>query len=239
MELERASEEDQTNCSFRCKQGRCKCCDTINHGATHFQSAYSKESFPIKFHLTCQSQFVIYLIECVCGQQYIGRTIQKLHLRLNKHRSNIKKGFIQHGVSRHIHNLHPGIENPIKITPIDHIPSEIPNRFERLKNKETFWIYKLQTLNPKGLNKITEVVVQIGIQEKVTITTNIHDQFYIHIYYIFRGSPLSVAYIHSTLYQDTIIIFRTFITYPENMYIWGSMPPIYILIHKSHKIFIL
>lgn len=149
---------NRENGSFKCAQPRCKCCDIIKHNVTSFKSTHSKEIFPIKYNLTCQSQYVIYLVECTCGHQYVGRTIQKLHLRLNKHRSNIKKGFLQHSVSRHIFNYHPGINTPITITPIDYIPSHVQNRFEKLKNKETFWIYKLQTLYPKGLNDITEMV---------------------------------------------------------------------------------
>lgn len=41
--------------TFKCEQKRCKCCNIIKHGSTQFQSTYSKEVFPIKHHLTCQS----------------------------------------------------------------------------------------------------------------------------------------------------------------------------------------
>lgn len=32
------------------------------------------------------------------------------------------------------------------------------SRFDRVKNKKMFWIYKIQALNPKGLNELTEKV---------------------------------------------------------------------------------
>lgn len=123
------------NGSFKCGQPRCKCCTIIKHNKTHFLSR-SKEVFPIKYHLICQSQFIIYLVECICGHQYVGSTTQKLHLRLNKHRSNIKKGFLQHSVSRHIFNQHPGVLDPISIIPIDFIPPFISDKFEKLKKRD-------------------------------------------------------------------------------------------------------
>lgn len=150
--------KSQKTGSYKCGQPRCKCCTDIQHNRTHFQSIHSKEIFPIKFHLTCQSNYIIYLVDCICGQQYIGRTTQKMHLRLNQHRSNIKKGFLKHSVSRHIFNHHPGVPNPITITPIDFISPSTSDRFEKLKNKEMFWIFKLQTLFPRGLNDVTEIV---------------------------------------------------------------------------------
>lgn len=112
----------------------------------------------IKHFLTCQSSYIIYLIQCICGQQYIGRTIQKLHMRMNKHRSNINNNFLLHGVSKHCFMKHPETPNVIKVTPIDYVERSTQNRFEALRKKEMFWIYRLKTLQPNGLNEVTELI---------------------------------------------------------------------------------
>lgn len=140
--------------SFRCHRSKCLCCKEIVHRAKTFSSSQTKEQFPIKHFLTCQTSYVIYLMEW----QYGGRTIQKLHLRV-KHRSNIRNKFLLHGFSRHITCNHPSDPTPFKIIPIDPIPPFIHNRFEQLEKREVFWIYKLRSLQPIGLNEVTEVII--------------------------------------------------------------------------------
>lgn len=144
--------------SYRCRTPRCKCCNEIAHKVTQFYSNTTKEEFKIKFSLTCQSSYVIYLLECGCGYQYVGRTIQKLHSRINKHRNNIKKEFQLHSVSRHCSECHAKEQFPLTLIPIDHIPDNVQNRFNALKRREMYWIFKLATLKPKGLNETREIV---------------------------------------------------------------------------------
>lgn len=47
-----------------------------------------------------------------------------------------------------------------KLTPLDHIPPSIPNRFEQIKKREIYWFYKLRSLQPMGLNEVTEVIIR-------------------------------------------------------------------------------
>ncbi|XP_075207972.1 uncharacterized protein LOC142312872 [Anomaloglossus baeobatrachus] len=141
---------------YRCDAKKCLCCNDIQHGRLHFGLNPGGVEFTIKSHLTCQSDYVVYLIECECDRRYVGRTIQPLHNRINSHRHNIKIGFMLHGLSRHI-NLQHKKATRIKVTPIEHIPPYVHNRMEVLNKKETFWIYKLDTLKPRGLNEITDI----------------------------------------------------------------------------------
>lgn len=93
--------------SFSCKHTKCKCCSNISEGRKTFRSNTTGEAFTIKTHLSCSSNYVIYLLECSCNLQYISRTTQALRSRINNHRWNIKNGFIKHSVSRnalHFHN---------------------------------------------------------------------------------------------------------------------------------------
>lgn len=134
--LRQHKEKKKTACKkgvFKCLRPRCKCCHEITHNSTTFKSTNTGETFPIKQHLTCSSSYVIYLIECKCGTQYVGRTTQQLSRRLNKHRENIKKKFLLQSVSRHCAQEHPDDPNPIRITPIDHVDMSTHNRFTTLK----------------------------------------------------------------------------------------------------------
>lgn len=92
----------------------------------------------------------------ICGADYLKTTPPSKQ-------AHIKKGFLLHSVLRHVFNHHPGIVDPIKIIPIDFIPAHFSDRFSKLRNKEMFWIYKLQILTPNGLNNITELVTEHNI----------------------------------------------------------------------------
>lgn len=144
--------------SYRCGTPRCKHCTEITHDPSHFHSTNTKEEFKMKFSLTCQNSFVIYLLQCKCGHQYIGRTIQKLHSQINKHRINIKKSLQLHSVYRHCSEYHAWEQFPLTLIPIDHIPDSVQNRFNALKRRESFWIFKLGTLKPNGLNETKAIV---------------------------------------------------------------------------------
>lgn len=52
------------------------------------QSNTTKNVFNIKEHLNCGTNNVIYVINCTCGLQYVGRTTQPLRMRMNSHRFN-------------------------------------------------------------------------------------------------------------------------------------------------------
>lgn len=53
---------------------------------------------------------------------------------------------------------HSGAMNPIEVIPIDHIYPSAQNRFEALKKKEMFGMYRLKTLQPNRLNEMTELI---------------------------------------------------------------------------------
>lgn len=128
------------------------CCKEIEDNKSFFLSTHTKERFEAKYHLNCQSQYVIYLIQCDCGLQYVGRTMQRLHCRMNKHRANIRNSFLLQSVSRHLTIHHKDTPNPFKVMPIDWIPPYMSNRFESLRKLEIYWMFQLQTLRPYGLN---------------------------------------------------------------------------------------
>ncbi|XP_075462091.1 protein-arginine deiminase type-2 isoform X2 [Ascaphus truei] len=128
-----------------CKYGQ-KCKD--------FKSNITGISFPIRSFITCRSPFVVYLLECPCGLQYVGRTGRPLKRRLAEHVFNIKRGLETHSVSNHFrlkHGQNPaglickGIECPKQNW-------RGGDKINLISRRESFWIYTLKTLTPKGLN---------------------------------------------------------------------------------------
>lgn len=104
--------------------------------------------------ITCSTEGVVYLLQCPCGLQYVGRTKRSLSVRLNEHVTNILTGFLKHPVSRHyleVHNRNPaktiflGID---RYTPHWRGGSLV----RRISRLEMAWVHKLKCYTPFGLN---------------------------------------------------------------------------------------
>lgn len=94
------------------------------------------------------------MLQCSCGLQYVGRTTRELSVRIGEHVRNIKKGFRHHSVSKHFRGVHGKDPQYLKFYGIDKIEKNWRNmnmRREVSKN-ETYWIFKLNTMRPLGLN---------------------------------------------------------------------------------------
>lgn len=90
----------------------------------------------------------------------MGRTTKKLHNHINKHQANIKKKFMLHGLSRHCASKHPDQINPFVVLPIDILICLYKIGSNNLKKSEIFWMCRLKTLHPLGLDKIAEVIIE-------------------------------------------------------------------------------
>ena len=131
-------------------------CKQVNITAT-FASKQSNKIFDIYHSLNFKSKYVIYLLECsICKIQYVVKSQTPFHIRLNNHRKYIKdQGAVpackDSNSPNHNFNAHGKltiIEQLRKIT-----SSSTDALKERLKQRENFWIKKLKTLTPEGLNQ--------------------------------------------------------------------------------------
>lgn len=90
--------------------GHCTACRHSNvKKQKEYVAAVTDRKYPIKQLITCSTVGIVYMLECDCGWQYIGRTSRPLHVRLGEH-VNIKKDFKTHNVFRHFkmhHNQNP------------------------------------------------------------------------------------------------------------------------------------
>ena len=122
-----------------------------------FKSNQTKKTFKIYHGVNCKSSFVIYLLECyICNIQYDSKSETPFNIRLNNHRKYVQNPnaipAFKH-FNRHDHDFN----NHGKIIIIEQLrnihTTSTETLKERLKQRENFWIMKLETLASHGLNQ--------------------------------------------------------------------------------------
>ena len=143
--------------SFKCGKSRCLVCRNVKVTPT-FNSLVDGEEYVVNHEFNCDSRCVVYLLICkVCNKQYVGQTTQRFRERWNLYRQHNNlaiKGGDAYQKQFHLHfedENHNGLFNDVEITFIDKTDAEEP------RAREKFWIYKLKTLLPHGLNSTTKV----------------------------------------------------------------------------------
>ncbi len=88
---------------------------------------------------------VIYAIRCPCGMLYVGETSRELKTRICEHRSAVAQHFKENSHSI-CEFFYFGIEQV-------HSVGQGGDIVVKLKSRENFWIFTLDTLFPRGLNQ--------------------------------------------------------------------------------------
>ena len=113
-------------------------CETIMK--TVFTSICTQNSFNLRFATDFTSQNVIYQIESKrCNEEYVGQTKSTL---INSQKCNIDIEGYATDVALHSYNI-----AEYSFLPIDVVIDEMIRLC-----KETYWIQRLKTLYPKGIN---------------------------------------------------------------------------------------
>ena len=135
---------------FKCNK-KCIICTQHLKETKTFSSSRTSESFTIREKFNCDSQNIIYMLYCdKCEHnQYVGETKNSLKVRFYQHRSNINKntGTL---VTQHFNSPNHSLAN-MKCIVLERVHGIDHN--SRLK-RERFWMEKLQTLFPLGLNSL-------------------------------------------------------------------------------------
>ena len=143
-------------CQACLSHARNQCCNHIISTKT-FRSQTTKEEFEIRHSLNCRSKNVIYLGFCnKCpGTQYVGKSEPPVNLRINTHRHDVKS---PNGGAFDKHFNQPGHDynKNARFILIEQIRNQNTmkkmNIRKLLEEREDYWMSKLQTVTPKGLN---------------------------------------------------------------------------------------
>ena len=117
-------------------------------------SQQAKRTFNIFHKLTCKSQCVIYLMECIlCKIQYVRKSETSFNLRLNNHKKHVNNPKAIPACN-HFNIKGDNFMKHAKFTLIEQL-TEISNVSKdtlrlRLKRRGDFWIIKLETLETKN-----------------------------------------------------------------------------------------
>lgn len=137
----------------------CRTCEVYDNELS-FQGSYNKEKHNIitlknTISISCNTGNIIYLITCNnCKIQYVGETKRSLRARIGEHLRSIKnpnkancKFFAEH------YNQNP-LCTSFKVQIIEQMEKNASDKLnkEELLKQEKYWIKKLRTLAPYGLN---------------------------------------------------------------------------------------
>lgn len=119
-----------------------------------FLASATNREYDIKQMIICDTVGVVYMLECDCGLQYIGRTSRPLHVKLAEHVNNIKKGLKTHNVSKHFKLFHQQNPKSVKFWGIERVTKHWRggNFIRQLSKRESYWIHETRVLCPDGLN---------------------------------------------------------------------------------------
>ena len=140
----------------QCGNLRCKCCP---HMQENNKFSINEKEHKVCFGGTCKSSNVIYGVRCKkCNLWYIGETSMKLHERLNQHRYSTNKlrsgGSIDRtndtGLAEHFASEDHDFSKDLEMHLLERGKWKTP--MER-KAKESFYICRHSTMEPKGMNK--------------------------------------------------------------------------------------
>ena len=143
-----------TGSSACLRSNKNKCCRHLISTKT-FRSEQTGEVLDILHNLNCRSQNTIYLGHCLLcpNTQYVGKSEPPTNLRINTHRHDVhdpKGGAFDHhfALPGHSFNEHA------RFTLIEQVknPGTKAENRRLLESREDYWMTRLRTVTPHGMN---------------------------------------------------------------------------------------
>lgn len=126
-----------------------------------FTDARGNGTFDIKNLINCSTSRVIYIITCPCPKIYIGKTKRPLKVRIGEHlrKINEKEKIPEKPLAKHFAQFHGRSSKGLTVKGIYVLKLPNSNFDQILLQKEKWWVYRLKSLAPIGLN--TELNLQV------------------------------------------------------------------------------
>lgn len=149
--------------SVCCGHRVCICCSVIEK-TNQIVSFTNNMSFNISQYINCNSCNVIYVINCnSCRLQYVGYTSQKLKCRIRKHLSDVPHAGLRNvsAASQHFFSVHNQSVSSFSVIGVEKVfpPTRGGDMIRKLLNRETFWMFRLQSTFPTGLNLRQDMIL--------------------------------------------------------------------------------
>ena len=157
-------DEGSKGCSGDCIECRSDCkVGNFLLTTDNFRSQHNGKTFNIRVGpLHCKTRMVIYLLTCkTCSIQYVGKSYPPFRARFNNYTTQHRK-YLERKQNNtlHIGKKPPQAKFHAHFAQPDHNGIDdwsfvlIDQAFteKQLRQKENFWIFKLDVMDPKGLN---------------------------------------------------------------------------------------
>ena len=145
-----SGDDNQTGECRPCGRKRCQCCKMITSAGTVKSS--SGATVRLRQNTDCTTENVVYLISCSsCNKQYVGETKGPLNKRMNGHRDDWRhRRFERSPTAEHFHSADHDFLSNASVCCLEH-NKEWSDSTRKLR--ESYWIRRLNTLCPFGINK--------------------------------------------------------------------------------------
>ena len=129
---------------FKC--GQCRVlCPKLNQ-TTHFTSTATQKRYPIRQHVTCKSDWVVYLGTCLkCKGQYVGKSKTVMKVRHSNHKQEIKN--VVGGLGHHYGGPGGCGYNNLSLTIIEQVEEK---NMDSLAERELYWQHQLRVYIENG-----------------------------------------------------------------------------------------
>lgn len=134
------------------KYPACRQCKHNLKKRKEFIASATNKKYQIKNLITCDTVGVVYMLQCDCRLQYVGRTSRPMGVRIAEHVNNIKRGLKTQNVSKHFRIFHNRDPRCLKFWGLEKVNKHWRGRnyIRQLIQHESLWI--LEILVPRGLN---------------------------------------------------------------------------------------
>ena len=139
----------QTKCAgtHACGSPKCVTCPFICGDVRIHTDSFK---FQVRKHFTCRTTNMVYVISCTtCNKRYIGETGRTLDDRIREHLKDIQYNRDNKTVARHFNQPGHSVQN-LRVQGMWLMRTDCA---KQRKDTESYWIRKLNTFHPFGLNE--------------------------------------------------------------------------------------